>query len=275
MIRFRRINGTTPKATALVAVAVVLLQALSIVASDGATLSKPTVHWNLTSTQIDAGTRVGATIRYARLSAGSRILVERRYGTANQLGLVAKYAASGSGTRIVTLPSVALGSYMYRVEATTLKGKVVLKTPFRRLLSYGNVPLSSLCKAPGATVGGDGCQGGNVQVGSNLFVYAIAGNADHFEPPQFGTIVNFPATTCRTLDLTFTLDSNGSQPGETADIQIIQVTTAPEVASTTQGTAGTLTATLDGGPFYIQNSATSGDNVFYNGTASCWSDSGV
>jgi hypothetical protein len=253
----------------------VATQALSNVAADGANPPIPTLHWNLTTTQIDAGAPVGATIRYARLPAGAKILVERRYGTANQLGLVVKYAASGSGTRIVTLPSVALGSYMYQVEATTLKGKVIARTPFQRLLSYGNVPLSSLCKAAGATIGGDDCQGGNVQVGSNLFVYAIAGNSGRFEPPKFGTIVNFPATTCRTIDLTFTLDSNASQPGETADIQIIQVTTAPEVASTAQGIAGTLAATLDGGPFYIQNSATSGDNIYYNGTANCWSASGV
>ena len=45
------------------------------------------------------------------------------------------------------------------------------------------------------------------------------------------------------------------------------------MSSTPQGVVGTLVANLDGGPFQLQNAATDGDLVYYNGSASCWSAS--
>jgi hypothetical protein len=121
--RVREINGGSLEALALVAVAILVSQTASNVAADGANRPKPERHWYLTAAQIDAGDPVGATFSGGRLPAGARILIKRRYGTPDDLGLVAKYSASGSGTWTVTLPAVPLGSYMHLAQATTLTAR--------------------------------------------------------------------------------------------------------------------------------------------------------
>jgi hypothetical protein len=135
--------------------------------------------------------------------------------------------------------------------------------------------LNALCRAQGAVIGGGGCQGGAVQVGSNLFAFAIEGNMDLNKPPQYGTIIDFPATSCRSLSLEIALDSSNSQPGDTGLVQVIEGTSAPQFATVVQGAVTTFKVTLDGGPFFVQDASNENVYIFYGGTGYCWSSTGV
>ncbi|MGA2877214.1 MAG: hypothetical protein ABSE82_16985 [Nitrososphaerales archaeon] len=236
---------------------------------------RPALTWNFSDSQVTSDTPLLASFVFNGLPTGSIVTFERGFGTASFLRPVARYSASGAGSMQITLPSVPLGFYHYKVLVSTSAGRVILQTSLKPLYSYGTIPFSSLCGATNASVGGSGCGLNTVQVGANLFTYDLEGNFSGYQPPNYATLIMFPANTCRSITLNFALSETNTQPTDTAYIQIIQTTLDPEQASTPQGTVGTLVANLDGGPWYLQNSAINGDNVYYNGSASCWTASGV
>jgi hypothetical protein len=238
--------------------------------SDAGAVTHSSVTWNFTSVRVNTGTPVAATLSFSGLPGGAKVIFERQFGTKKVMRAVERLSVSGTGSQNVTLPQVPMGSYSYQVVATRANGKLILRTAMRRLFSYGTVPLSVLCNVPKSTFN-NGCGAGTVQVGSNLFQYEMTGNSNGYRPPQYGTDVIFPASGCRSITLTFALSSTNAQVNEIAYIQIIQTTLDPAMGSTPVGTVGTLTATLDGGPFYIENASTNGDGVYYNGSAICWS----
>ena len=81
----------------------------------------------------------------------------------------------------ITLPSVPLGFYHYKVLVSTSAGRVILQTSLKPLYSYGTIPFSSLCGATNASVGGSGCGLNTVQVGANLFTYDLEGNFSRYQ----------------------------------------------------------------------------------------------
>jgi hypothetical protein len=237
--------------------------------------ARPSITWSFSSTTVDVGAPIDAVVIYRSLTPGTRIVVQRQFGSANQMALVARYGARGSGVLRVALPSDPIGSYEYRVLLTQPNGRPITHTGMQRLYVYSDVSLLSLCRAPGATIGGDGCQGGTVQVGANLFAYAILGNALWNKAPQWGTIIDFPATSCRTFTLNFAFNSQQANPSDVATVQVIQAASAPVVGTAVVGAVTTLTVELDGGPFFVENNALYDDFILYNGTANCWSADGV
>jgi hypothetical protein len=222
------------------------------------------------SNQVNAGIR--PTIKYASTGtpAGSRLYLQRQFGLANVWKTVEKL--NGLEGRALTV-GVPQGRYHYRVAVYT-NGRFITSSSVRTLYSYSSVSLATLCNAPNVTVGGSGCAPGTMQVGSHVFSYEIIGDYLGDEPPNYATLIVFPNNRCRTLSLTFGLDSNNSQTGEVAYVQILQRTLDPQHASAPQGRLGSLVARLDRGPWYLQNSTTDGDLVYYNGSASCWSADG-
>jgi len=179
----------------------------------------------------------------------------------------------GSSAGNAKAPAVALGEYKYRALLRHGPNNLWISA-IRPLFSYGRVPVSTLCNAPNASFA-NGCGPGTVQVGPHVFTYEFEGNANGCRPPDFSCIlIQFPKNTCRTLTLMFGLDSNNSQPGEVANIQLIQGTLDPESSSTTQGSLGSATMRLDHGSWYLENNSTNGDLIYYNGWASCYSASG-
>lgn len=258
---------------AVVSVAISLTSTVGYVSA--AALPKGTLTWTLARSQVTAGSPISAKLNYVRMPVGSRVDIEVESGSSTMQRVLQRYAVRGRGSRTIALPGVPMGSYRYRVTATYSNGKLIANSTWQKLYSYGDVPLARLCVAQGAIVGGDGCQGGDIQVASNLFIYAIEGNGDLNKPPQYGTIINFPATTCRSLSLNMALDSNNSKPGDTAFVQVIETSLAPQLVTVSQGAVTTFNVNLDGGPFLVQNSSSAPDYVFYNGTGSCWSSSGV
>jgi len=243
--------------------------------ASAAELPRGEVTWTLVNSQVTAGNPISATLHYVRMPVGSKVEIAVEIGSSTIQHVLRGYPARGQGSRTITLAGVPMGSYRYRVMATYSDGKFMTGSRWQRLYSYGTVSLNALCRAQGATVGGDGCQGGAIQVGANLFAFAIEGNLDLNKPPLYGTIINFPATSCRSLSLQIALDSTNSQPGDTALVQVIEGTLTPQFATVAQGAVTTFNVTLDGGPFFIQNASNENDYIFYGGTGSCWSSTGV
>jgi hypothetical protein len=237
-------------------------------------LAKGQVTWSLTNSQVTAGTPTSANLRYMRMPAGSRLELVVESGPLATQRVLQRYPARGQGSRAITLPGMPMGSYRFRVIAIYSNGRFMTGSSWQKLYSYGTVSLNALCRAQGAIIGGDGCQGGAVQVGSNLFAFAIEGNVDFNKPPIYGTIVNFPATTCRSLSLEIALDSANAQPGDSVSVQVIEGTLAPQFVTVVQGAITTFDVTLDGGPFFVQDASIENDYVFYGGTGSCWSSTG-
>jgi len=238
-------------------------------------LPKGEVTWTLANTQVTAGSPISAKLHYVRMPVGSRVEIAVETGSSTMQHVLRSYPARGQGSRVITLSGVPMGSYRYRVIATYSDGKFMTGSGWQILHSYGTVSLNAICRAQGASIGGDGCQGGAVQVGSNLFAFAIEGNSQLNKPPIYGTIINFPATTCRSLALQIALDSSNSQPGDTALVQVIEGTLAPQFATVVQGAVTTFNVILEGGPFFVQNASNENDYIFYGGTGSCWSSTGA
>ena len=169
-----------------------------------------------------------------------------------------------------------LGKYRYR-SLMKLPSRGSWISPTRLLYSFGTIPFVNLCGAPNANLP-NGCGGssdGTVEVGGNVFAYVMAGNYDQCESGNWTCVdMQFPNTTCRLIDLRFALDDAASQSGEQANIRVTQQKGDPQYASTTQGTVGAARMRLYPGTFYLANNTTDGDLVYYNGTASCYSQNG-
>jgi hypothetical protein len=268
-------NRDCALAALLAAIATFILMTGIAPIASSATSARPWIKFALVNSHVSAGNQIAGTITYSVLPAGTRVFIERSTGPSESPQEVVRLGAMGSGTRIVKLHGQFAGKYRFAAIATGKNGKQISRSAWQQLFSYSDVPLSILCLDPGATIGGNWCQGGNVQVGPNLFAYAIEGNVDYNKPPSYGIIINFPANTCRSMSLSIAMDSNGSQPGDTATVQVIQETTGPQTMTVEQGVVNTFPVNLDGGPFYVENASTANDYLFYNGSANCWSRNGV
>ncbi|HEV3321836.1 MAG TPA: hypothetical protein VG147_06525 [Solirubrobacteraceae bacterium] len=117
---------------------------------------------------------------------------------------------------------------------------------------------------------------GTSQIGFDAFERAIL-IEDNNESvlPTYWNLIDFPATSCSSINLTFGMPTDGSQPGDTASIQVTAQTLAPQSATVGYGQTAKLEATLDGHPWSLENAATSTDDkIAINGVASCSTPSG-
>lgn len=221
--------------------------------------------------RVTAGAAQQFSYNSKNLPTGSKLYLQRQVGLAHVWKDIQVLKGYSGWAKTLKVPQ---GRYSYRIAAY-LKTRKLKVSSVHYLYSYGPVSLAVLCSAPNVNINNlfyGSCNPGTVQVGTNVFSYELGWSADTF--PSYLTAITFPKHTCRSLTLNFGLDSNNSQPGEVAYIQILQTRTDPEIASTPVGVIGNLFAPLDGGPFYIQWSSTDGDSVYVNGSASCWSANG-
>jgi hypothetical protein len=146
------------------------------------------------------------------------------------------------------------------------------------LPAYGPVPLATLCSNPEVQLHAvNGCPYlGTSQIGFDDFERAIL-IEDNNESvlPTYWNLIDFPATSCSSIDLTFGMPTDGSQPGNTASIQVTAQTLAPQSATVGYGQTAKLETTLDGHAWALENAATSmEDKIAINGVASCSTPSG-
>jgi hypothetical protein len=118
---------------------------------------------------------------------------------------------------------------------------------------------------------------GTTTIGDEPFGYSvlIKNNASSVSP-SYWDLMDFPAeTTCQSITFSFGMPDGGAQPGDVASIEVVDGSQPPQTASVGYGQVGTLTATLDGEPWSLQNSATNAhDEIALNATAQCQTASG-
>lgn len=141
-----------------------------------------------------------------------------------------------------------------------------------------SVSLGTLCEHQGVELHAvNGCPyPGTSQIGFDAFERTILiEDNDDSVLPSYWNLIDFPATSCSSISLTFAMPTEASQPGDTASIQVTAQPLAPQSASVGYGQIGKLEATLDGHPWSLENAATNADDkIAINGVASCSTASG-
>ncbi len=259
------------------AIAVVLVSA-SLLWSGTQALAMPAtrekVYFAFIKSRVNAHHGIALKYSAAGLPRGSALYLQRQAGTAHAWQQVRRLR--GLSGRVIA-PGVPLGQYAYRVEAK--RGRRSLKASrVRKLYSYGSVSIGTLCSnSKVVDNAGNGCPySGSTQVGSHIFQYKILVNNNGSSVyPNFYQLIQFPATTCRSISITFGMPADSSQSGDTAYIETVEQTKDPAVASAGFGSLATFRAQLDGHPWFLENAATStNDGIAINATASCYTRSG-
>jgi hypothetical protein len=150
--------------------------------------------------------------------------------------------------------------------------------PTPALPVYAPVSLATLCSNQNVELHAvNGCPYlGTSQIGFDAFARAILiEDNDESVLPTYWNLIDFPATSCSSIALTFGMPTDGSQPGDTASIQVTAQALSPQSARVGYGQVAKLEATLDGHPWSLENAATSTDDkIAINGVASCSTTSG-
>jgi hypothetical protein len=242
-------------------------------ASGQAQHGKPRVSVSFKTPKITAETHPVVKYTASGLPAGSKLELQRQFGTSHVWKNVAALRGH-SGTASVA--KVLMGRYLYRVIADH-KRKIVAISGSKTLLAYGRVPLTNICNDEdhnGKIVvdDTDGCQTQTVQVNGTVFVYLI--NDFPQAPPNFDQDITFGTnTSCRTITLNFSMDNN-AQSTDTAQVQVVQTAADPQSKSVGAGQIGNAFFKLDGGPWDLNLSATN-DQEYVNGYLSCYSAGGI
>jgi hypothetical protein len=222
---------------------------------------KPTASFAFKHDRVKANTKLVLTYRTAHLPAGAKDYLQRQFGSAHVWkNVMLLKAASGTATA----PGVQIGKYAYRMHVTK-SGKVLVNSRTRSLYSYGTVALSTLCADEYVE-----CSTNTVQIGDHVFSYVLTGANAY---PDYSTVLKLTSTSCNSMDLQFGTDDTTS--GAEAYIEVIQTSSDPEYGSTPISTIGTFTGGLDGGPFYLEVSETNEYLTYVNGTANCYTLSGL
>lgn len=201
------------------------------------------------------------TYKTSNLPRGSVINLQRQFGTGRVWKNVERLKAA-KGT--VSAPAVQMGKYEYRIRVTK-SGRAVVTSATKPLYSYGRVALSAVCAAIEGFCGAQ-----TVQIGSTVFTYILNGANTY---PSYVTVLKVTPTSCAHAWIQF--GTNDSTSGAVAYAEVVQSSTDPQTRSVAAGAIATLSAKLDGGPFYVDVSETDDESVYVNGYASCYTPSGL
>jgi hypothetical protein len=227
-------------------------------------------------------TPIDEEILFAHVPVHTTIVVERRAGASGIEVPIGSFSANGSGINYPLLPSMPIGMYFYMAVAKQ-DGKIIARSNASKLFDYGDVSLLTLCNAPKVRTSTEvSCIPGKVRVGSKIFNYEISVNENAYQPPKYGTIFDFPLSSCRALTLTYAASGPETSPKETASVRIAQPTLEPQRSSAPDATLRTVTFSLsfiESEPWDLEDNATpsesdSSNYVYYTGSALCWSANG-
>jgi eukaryotic-like serine/threonine-protein kinase len=208
------------------------------------------------TTQVAVGAAPSFTYTAQSVASGETVELQRTFGQTYE-DLVSLSGANGP----VTAPALdAMGKYSFRV-AIESDGTVVSTSAPVTVEAYGTVQLVPF---------NDGS--GTVQVGNRLFPYTDNQGASQY--PQYQQNQAWTASTCQSMTVQFTESTSGQSNNETAYLEFVQTATDPTYASAAPGTIKSVTVPLDGGPLYIDTSATDGDSIDFTATGSCYTPSG-
>jgi len=141
-----------------------------------------------------------------------------------------------------------------------------------------SVSLDKLCSSAQVTNQSvNGCPyDGQTTIGGRSFSYeAFVDNNDDSVAPGYWDLVDVPASTCRSVTVSFGIPDASGAPGDVAYLKIAQGGVASS-ASAAHGTTTTFHVPLDGRPWALWNSATSSaDEVAIRLSATCSTSSGL
>jgi hypothetical protein len=236
--------------------------------------ARPSVTFTFAKNRVITHQAVTVTYSSRRLPRGSGLYLQRQFGSARVWKNVSKLHGTSGTQKIAGVPQ---GRYSFRVRARR-DGRTLAVSPTRRLYSYGPVSIAVLCNNPKVNINTDnGCpDSGSTQVGNHVFPYKVlVSDNDSSVYPTFFNLIDFPATTCRSITFTFGMPQDASQSGDTGYIEAVEQTLDPQVGHVGFGALRTFRVALDGHPWFLENSASSGaDGIAINATASCYTVSG-
>lgn len=236
------------------------------------------VTWQLSSTNIDTGQHPSVVYSVTGAKHGSDLFVQRRFTSGETWRSIAAFSLDvPHGYH--TIPAVTTGLYHYRVVVTTDKREVFISGA-RSLYVFGPVSLTTLCQGSSvvSNLGDHRCPyAGTAQVGDSVFPYeATDTNSNVY--PKFENVLDFPATTCRSISITFGLPANYSYAGDVGYLQIISETLGPQAAQVDYGELATLNASLDGHNWYLESAIsfteTATLHIVLSAVAQCYTTTG-
>jgi hypothetical protein len=234
-------------------------------AHNGSATARPSATFYFKSQRVNQGSKPTVIYSTGHLPAHSVIYLQRQFGSAHVWRNV-EHLKLRNGT--VTAPGVEMGKYDYRVRVTA-RDTVVVTSRTRALYSYGRVALNAFCNE--SQVGYCGSPA-TVQIAQVVFTYVLA----NYEPnsyPTYSDVLEFNSTTCDGITVQYATTDTSS--GDYAYFEVIQARSDPQYGQTPIATIGTFHAALDGGPFYLEDSETTGSSVYSNGYATCYTQSGL
>jgi len=176
-----------------------------------------------------------------------------------------------SGDTISGTPTTASTS-KFALKFTDTHGLTATATLSITVTGAYLVDLSTLCQDAGAANDSvNGCPyDGATEIGSGSFSYAAyVDDNDSSVYPSYWDLLDFPAGTCRSAQVTFGIPDSGGEPGDSAYLEV------SDGASTYAGTAEygnleTFDVPLNGQAWSVSNSATNADDeIAINMVATC------
>jgi hypothetical protein len=125
--------------------------------------------------------------------------------------------------------------------------------------------LTELCNDPDAGIYAV-CNPSTMNLGNQVFSYEIRDEPD--SAPEWSTVLTYSGSACSKIFVQFAATS---QETGSVDVRVLQSSGTPIATSASFGQIGTLTATLNGGPFSIEVNDTDGSVIYYNGYVVCLS----
>lgn len=169
-------------------------------------------------------------------------------------------------------------AWQYKINYKTPNADVdEYQTDSSYLWGPDQVSLGTLCHHKSVQINAqNGCPyKGQTKIGTATFRYLVLiEDNDQSVHPAFWDLINFPRNTCQSVKLSFGMPASGSKPKDTAWIKV-KTKAGVQSLSVKYGQVATLTATLDGDAWSLENSATNpNDQIAINGTASCSTGTG-
>lgn len=259
------------KPTALVCLLTSALAAIAVAApaANAVTQHKsPHVALKFADGHVTAGVRPTLEYSTLRVTAAEKLVVQRTEGTRRIFERVKTLSAHKGSVR---LPAVQMGRYEYRI--VVLKGRTVKATSAGVFLySYGTVTALQLCNRQNDAHFEDGCGEGTIQVGGNVYTYAVDDESGNTSPNQEADVAANHSS-CRSVHLTFAVD-NDETDVSTPGAELSQASADPQSDTGGYGSVGTLNASIRSSAWNLIFWTDDGNDIYWNGSFSCWSANG-
>ena len=190
----------------------------------------------------------------------------------NATGTISASQPQGLGTQAVQVTDWSLQTSAGQSSITATNFAVIPQNLTPSLVSIG-----TLCHHKNVQINAqNGCPyKGETKIGGAAFHYLILiEDNDASVYPAYWDLINFPRTTCQSVQLSFGMPASGSKPKDTAWIKVVTKAGAQSLR-VKYGQVATLTATLYGDAWSLKNSATNpNDQIAISGIGSCGTSSG-